>query len=143
MNLVWSLASYPGVLPLFCQAHHSRLLCSGSQRTRRSESRSLCPAAPPHTDPALLTVPSWACGSVLTVPGGLGSVFALGRSCQARHRVDSGGCFLPLLRNSVWHVPFSPPRHDEGTWICECSFPLLSSPPSGNLPAFHLWGGKA
>lgn len=70
----------------------------------------------------------------------LGSV-CLGReltclSCQGCHTVDSGGCFPPLLPNSVWQTPFC---------LAMMKGVLCPTPewPSGSLPAFHLWAGRA
>lgn len=107
----------------------------------RRESRSLRPAEPLQPDPALLAGPSWLRGSVLTVPVRLGSVFALGGSfpvlsCQGCHRVDSRGCFPPPLPNSVWQMPFCLAMM-KGVF---CPTPEW---PSGSLPAFHLWAGRA
>lgn len=68
-------------------------------------------------------------------------MFALGRSCQARPRVDSGGCFLPLCGIPSGMRPFSRLAVIEGCGF-ESALPT-PEPPSGNLPAFHLWGGKA
>lgn len=144
MNIVWSLASSPGVLPLpFLSAHHSHLLCSGSQCTRmRSESRSLRPAKPPWLDPC-------TAGWTLLTPwfgshssSEAGQCVCLGRdltclSCQGCHTVDSGGCFPPLLPNSVWQTPFC---------LAMMKGVLCPTPewPSGSLPAFfHLWAGRA
>lgn len=122
------MASYPGVLPLLCQAHHSRLLCSGSECTGRSASRRLCPAEPPQTDPALLTGPSLALWFCSHSSRETGQHVCLGKELPGPPQSGLWWVLPSSVRNCVWHVPFFPPCRDGGMWIPGCSFPLLSRP---------------